>query len=435
MPETANTRLSDRIIDSPVLDGLRLVTLPMKVKDVVTILGSFYGGDIFNPPANPMVAEITANMLDKGTEKRDKFAVSELLEATGARINFDSDDYRVSFSVRCLKENLPIVIELLAEQLQLPAFDKADLLTTRQRYLANIKRHNENTEYRARARFTQLNYPVNHPNCVPTSEQQVSGVENAGVSQLQEFHQQHYGLGNMAVVATGDYDRATLEELFSRYFLNWKQSDISPPALTDRRGFMKQSPTEEIVTMPEKTSVDVFMGFVVGINREHPDYLPLNVASYILGGNFSARLMSTVRDEQGLTYGIGAGLSGAMNEKDGFWVTHGTFAPELLKKGRASTLTQIDRWIKDGVTADELAVKKDTITGSYKVGLATTAGMASAILDTLERGKEISYIDDYVDEINALSLDQLNAAIKGYIHLDRLVTVCAGSIDDRMNPL
>jgi zinc protease len=283
--------------------------------------------------------------------------------------------------------------------------------------------------------FSQLNYPTGHPNRVPTYEEQIAGVESSEVSQLHEFHQQHYGLGSLTVVATGDFDRAMLEELFSGRFVDWPLSNVTPPTLDDRRGFLNLPPTEEIVTMPEKTSVDMIMGFVVGIDREHPDYLPLSVASYVLGGNFSARLMSTVRDEQGLTYGIGSGLSGVMNKKDGYWATYGTFAPELLAKGKASTLTQIDRWIKDGITADELAVKKNTLTGSYKVGLATTTGMASVLLDLLERGKEISYIDDYVDEINALSLEQVNAAIEKYIRMERLVTVYAGSIDSSMNPL
>jgi zinc protease len=174
--------LASRIADDYIMSGLRLVTLPMEVKDVVTIFGSFYGGDIFNPPGNEMVAEITTNMLDKGTEKRDKFVISELLESVGARINFDSDDYRVSFSVRCLKEDLPLVIELLAEQLRSPAFEETDLLTTRKRYTANLKRQNENTDYRARARFTQLNYPADHPNYNPTIESQVADLESIEVS-------------------------------------------------------------------------------------------------------------------------------------------------------------------------------------------------------------------------------------------------------------
>lgn len=431
----AEKPLSSRITDGYVLNGLRLITLPMEVKDVVTIFGSFYGGYIFNPPGNNMVAEITANMLDKGTEKRDKFVISELLESVGARINFDSDDYRVSFSVRCLTGNLPLVVELLAEQLRSPVFQEADLLTTRKRYTANLKRQNENTEYRARARFTQLNYPADHPNCIPTIESQVASLEGIEESHLREFHGRNYGLGNLTVVATGDIDRDTLEEIFGSQFVDWPQADITLPSLDGRRGFFDLPLTEETVTLSEKTSVDLIMGFVVGIDREHPDYLPLSVASYILGGNFSARLMSTVRDEQGLTYGISSGISGAMNGKDGYWITHGTFAPELVVKGKASTLTQIKKWIKKGVTSAELEMKKNTITGSYKVGLATTSGMAVAILDILERGKEVTYIDDYVDEINALTLDQVNAAIRNYIHLDRLVTICAGSIDEQWKPL
>ena len=187
--------------------------------------------------------------------------------------------------------------------------------------------------------------------------------------------------------------------------------------------------------MPDKTSVDLVQGLLVGIDREHPDYLPLSMGTYVLGGNFSARLMTTVRDEEGLTYGIGASIHGAAEGKDGFWAVHGTFSPELLAKGMKSIRVQLNKWVKKGITAEELALKKTTLTGGYKVGLATTAGIAATILDILERGRDLTYLDKYVDEIEALTLDGINRAIETYIQPDSLVTVAAGSIDGDWKPL
>jgi len=107
----------------------------------------------------------------------------------------------------------------------------------------------------------------------------------------------------------------------------------------------------------------------------------------------------------------------------------------LLDKGRASILAQLNRWVGEGVTPEELSVKKTTLTGSYKVGLATTSGLAATILDILERGKDIDYIDEYMEEINTLALDKVNAAIRRYIKPENINTVAAGSIDRCWKPL
>ncbi|UCD38960.1 MAG: insulinase family protein [Fidelibacterota bacterium] len=427
--------LAGRIHDEDVLDGLRLVTMPMQVAGMVTIVGSLYGGDIFNPGENDVVAEVTTSMLDKGTKRRDQFAVSGLLESVGAQISFNSDDYRLNFSARCLKENVPLVVELLAEQLREPAFNKQNLTTLQKRIVGNLRRRGENTDYRARVRFSQISYPANHPNFVPPLDKQIGDVESITASELRGFHSRHLGLGSMIIVATGDLDRTGLEQSLHQHFSGWQMVNLERPSLDDRRGYRNQQHQEEIVTMRDKTSVDLVSGLVVGIDREHPDYLPLSMGTYILGGNFSARLMATVRDKEGLTYGLGSSLGGADNGKDGYWTTQATFAPGLLEQGRTSILAQLEKWVKHGVTAEELEVKKTTLVGNYKVGLATTSGMAATLLDILERGKDCTYIDEYVDEINALVLDEINTAISKYILLDNLTTVAAGSIDQEWQPL
>ena len=110
---TTASAIVSRLTDGMPIEGLRLVTLPKGVEDVVTMGGSFYAGNVFGSVDRRSVADVVAGMLDKGTGKRDKFEIGALLEGVGASIRFSSDDYRVSFTARCLKADVPLVLELL----------------------------------------------------------------------------------------------------------------------------------------------------------------------------------------------------------------------------------------------------------------------------------------------------------------------------------
>ncbi len=106
----------------------------------------------------------------------------------------------------------------------------------------------------------------------------------------------------------------------------------------------------------------------------------------------------------------------------------GTFAPELLDQGVASTLRELRRFVTDGVTAEELRDFKATIIGSYKIGLATSEGAAGQLLVNVQRGLPVSYIDELPQKIAALTLEQVNGAIKKHLRPDTMLTVEAGTL-------
>ena len=174
----------------------------------------------------------------------------------------------------------------------------------------------------------------------------------------------------------------------------------------------------------------MYLGQAIGINRRHKDYYPLKMAIYVLGGNFSARLMQTIRDEAGLTYGIGSSLSGTGFGSDGYWSTWATFAPDLLEKGKRATHNQIKEWYNNGITEKELNEKKTTIMGAYKVGLDSTGGLAARILSNAQQREKIEHLDKYPEIIKNISLDKVNKTIKKYIKPKQLTFVAAGTFDD-----
>ncbi|RMF09586.1 MAG: insulinase family protein [Candidatus Neomarinimicrobiota bacterium] len=425
--------LASQITESEPLAGLRLFTMNSGVQDVVTIKGSLLGGDQYSPEDNPMVADLTASMLDQGTKSKSKYDISEQLESVGAEINFSSGTYRVRFSARCLKEDVPLVLSLLAEQLREPAFNADDLESVKKRTIGSLRRAKESTRNQASTAFSQIIYPEGHPNYKLSTDDAIAAVERITTDDLRAFHDRVYGLGSVLISAVGDVDDASFSQEVQRAFAGWKTSSVTFEP--DPHRARPNQPRKSFLTIRDKTSVDLYIGQAVGLSRDDPDYYPLMFGVYVLGGNFSARLMSTVRDQQGLTYGTYSALTGVDNKADGYWFAWGTFAPSLLDKGIQAIQEQLKLWKDQGITPEELEAKKNTITGSYKVGLATTNGLASQILTNAERGHDLSFLDEYPNIINRLTLEEVNHAIQTYVDLDNLILVAAGSIDSEGHPL
>lgn len=418
-----------QINDVTPVDGVRVLSLETGVHDVVTIAGSLLGGDVFSPVSNNATADMTASMLDQGTEERDKFAISEILEDVGAALSFTSDNYRVRFGAICLSKDVGVVLEILAEQLRRPAFSEKELNTLIKRRTGELKKQSEDTRTRATEAFLQMLYPEGHPNFYIPMERQIAATEAVQAHELRDFYKDNYGVGSLTIVAVGDVDHKKISDGVEKYFSGWQKSPLSINRSGDITANEIDEPIDRRIKMKGKTSADVVFGHPIGIDRDHDDFRPLMLGHFILGGNFSARLMSTVRDQEGLTYGIQSAVAGVDNGNDGYWYIWGTFAPELVDQGRESALRQLKTWIKQGVTEDELSRKKTTASGMYKVGLATTAGLAGQILATVEHGRELDYIDSYPDKINAVTLNEVNKAIKKYCDERELVTVVAGPTD------
>jgi zinc protease len=424
--------IASQTVTSNPVGGLKLKTMKTPVQDVVTITGSMFGGDEFSPETNKAVAELTAEMLEEGTTKHNKFEISEKLESVGASLSFSSDKYRVRFSARCLQKDVSLVIELLGEQLRYPVFNESDLENLKKRRVGNLQRAKENTRAQAGGKFSRIIYPENHPNYSREIDEEIADVEKTTVTDISSYHKNNYGLGKTLVVAVGDVDNDVLSKSLQKALGDWRQLDLEIPARNISANDINS--TTQYITMEDKTSVDMFLGLPIGIDRKHDDYYALMVGNYILGGNFAARLMQTVRDQMGLTYGIYSSVRGVNDDNDGYWSIWGTFAPNLLQDGKTATVDQVSGWIS-GVTEDELNAKKETITGSYKVGMATTGGLAGQILRNAERGYEDEMLDQYPSIIQDISLEEVNTAIKKYIDPKKLVIVAAGSVDETGKPL
>jgi zinc protease len=268
-------------------------------------------------------------------------------------------------------------------------------------------------------------YPIGHPNRSPSPEEYLKDIETAKREDVVAFHQKHYGPAHCTIVVVGDVDIPELQAEIGKAFSGWTGG---VPVIRPAKAAMTDAPKEQNIHMPDKTSVSVVMGQSTGLRYSDPQYQALRLGTAVLGGSgFSGRLMQTVRDNEGLTYGV---YSNTSNDTftDGDWKINATFAPALLEKGIAATKRELTKWYTEGISPAELDYRKDNLVGSFKVSLATTEGMAAALLTAKHRGYDQTWLDQYPGKINALTLSEVNTAIKTHLQPESMVIIKAGTI-------
>jgi zinc protease len=424
-PAVAGSALVAPRVHRRTIAGIDVITLPTAIHDVVTIRGALSGGDVFNPPENAAIADLTAGMLDKGTTQHDKFALAALLEQAGATLHFGTGTHTVNVSGKCLRKDLPLVIGLLAEQLRSPRFDADEFAKLKKQLTGERRRLMEDTDYRAEAAFERAAFPAGHPNRPAADEKYLADLEAATLDQVKAFHAANYGPASFHVVLVGDVDEDAVNHSFATDFGGWQGGKPIP---TTAKAPLPATGTTEKVNMPGKTSVTFVIGQPSELRYADAHYQALRMATAVLGsGFFSARLLDHVRNREGLTYGIGAQLD-ADTYADGDWYIEGTFAPELLDKGVASTMRELHNFCANGVTADELKNFKVTLTGSYKVALSTTGGLANVLLGAIQRGYGPEWVDQYPHVVENLTLDEVNGAIRQFLNPEKMIAVEAGTL-------
>lgn len=421
-PKTFESRIIERQAGT-----CRLFVLPSEVENVVSWQGSCISNPVFEEDGE-LRQSLVVTMLDKGTRRRDRFQIADVLENRGAQLRFQDRGTRIGFSGRALRKDVKDVMEVMAEQLTEPLFDEQEFLKARMRIGASIQRSMESTSTQAAHLLRRQIYDPSHPNYAIAAPEELDALQRISLDSLRTYHEAHFGGTECMLVVVGDVDVEEIEQIVADSMGGWQPHHA--PARFEQSA-RTRPPAHLPFPMPDKTNIDVRMGHPLKIRRDEAVYTWLHLGNYILGGNFSSRLMDIVRDEMGLTYGVSSSLTGVTSRYDGHWQIGITLSEDKLKTGIDATLGVLSEFVKDGVTETELADKKTTLTGTFKVQLATTNGLANTILRGFERGFGRDYLDRFPEWIEAATLDQVNTAIKAHFSPEALHIAMAGSIPQK----
>jgi zinc protease len=420
-------RFSSRVLREELATGAVLLVLENRATPTVSVCGSLRAGSYFEPRERPGLARVTAEMLKRGTRRRSKLELAGALEGVGADIEFDADAFAVRVSARSLAQDFPALVSLLAEMLREPSFPADELEKLKQQTVASLREQQSDTRWRAYERLTQVVFDEAHPFYAHAGERLVESVGSITVEDVRGFYERTYGGRTLILSVAGDVRAGEATALVREALNDFGGPEDAEVAVVDPAP--QEGGRREVVLVKDKANADVLLGSAAPLRRDAADYYAALLANRALGeSTLSSRLGLRVRDAEGLTYGIASRFR-APTLAAGPWYITVSVSPGNVERAIASTLEVLREYVREGIRADELEDEKSSAIGSFKVSLSTNAGLAAALWNAEFYGLGPDYVERYPELVRAVTVEEVNAAIRKYFRPDHLTIVVAGDIE------
>ncbi|HEY6455880.1 MAG TPA: pitrilysin family protein [Steroidobacteraceae bacterium] len=372
------------------------------------------------------VGRLTGAMLMRGTRKHTRQQLQDELTRLKATLGVSGDANGVSVSLESTRENLPAVLDLAAEVVQQPAFPADQLDEIKRQRLAQIdSSRSEPQSLASQAERRYLSpYAPGDFRYAPTFDEEVASVSKITVQDLQQFQQRFYGASNGEAAFVGSFDADAVTQALQRDFGAWKSPSAYVRAAAVYKAIVAKS---ETIETPDKANAVYFSNGTLRLRDDDPAYPALEIGNAILGGGFlNSRLATRIRQHDGVSYTVGSSLSADPLDAVGSFSVYAICAPQNIGKVETDVHEELERALKSGYTAKEVADAKSGILQARIVARSTDRALANTLASHLFLGRDFSWDAKFERSIAAATPQAIDAALRQYIDPQSLFTVKAG---------
>ncbi len=401
-------------------NGITVLLLEQHFLPIVEVHALIKAGSAQDPPEKAGLANMVASLLDEGTINRSSKQLAEQIDFVGGSLEVRADEDFTTASARTLKKDIDMGMTLLADILQRPAFPKPEFERVRSQILGEIASDNDDPGHVAMKAFNQIVFQ-NHPYRWPVNgtEETLSKITLADVH---SFYAKEYLPNQVILTIVGDVTAEQAMALVQANFGSWKKGAVP------LRSIKKPTPIDKkAVQLIEKdlTQSTIVIGHP-GISRTNPDFYAVTVMNHILGaGGFSSRLMDSIRDKQGLAYGITSHYD-ARSMPGSFWISLQT-RTETTNQAITSVLAEMKAIREGPVSEQELADAKAFLMGSFPLRLDSTAKLTQTLAQVEFFGLGFDYFSQYPKWIERVTKEDVLRAAKLYLDPQHYALVVVGN--------
>jgi zinc protease len=362
-----------------------------------------------------------ASLLDEGTTSRTSKQLAEQIDFVGGALEVKAAEDFTTASVRVLKKDVELGFTLLADILQHPAFLKPEFERIRSQILGEMASDNDDPGHVAMKAFNQLVFH-GHPYRWPLNgtEESLNKITHADVV---GFYAREYAPSQMILTIVGDVTAEQVTAFVQTHFGGWKKA--SQPSRSAKGAPPIEKKTVQLIEK-DLTQSNVILGHG-GISRTNPDFYAVTVMNYILGaGGFSSRLMDSIRDKQGLVYGIMSHFDARLMPGS-FWVNFQT-RTEATNQAIQGVLAELKSIREAPVTDQELSEAKSFLIGSFPLRLDSTAKLAQVLAQVEFYGLGFEYFSQYPKWIERVTKEDVQRVAKQYLYPQRYALVVVGNV-------
>jgi zinc protease len=399
-------------------NGLQVVAIAHHEQPAVSLRLLVRAGAALDPADRPGVAAMVGTLLDQGTTTRSAHEIADTVDSRGGALGTGAGTDLSYVNAVVLKPDFGFALELVADVARHPAFAPEEIERQRQQVLSGLRVAWEDPDNIARLVFDRLVFGA-HPYGRPSTGTPQS-IPQITRDDLLAFHRQYFTPNNSILAIVGDI---TAEEAFEgaeRALGDWPRQEVPVVELPE-----PPPPTRRLVLIdrPGAVQTELRVGHL-GIPRNHPDYMALNLAIRILGGEGSNRLHRVLRSERGLTYGASADLETL--EQSGSIVADTDTRSDATAEVLRLTVEEFARLRRERVHPRELSEAQAYLAGNFPLTIETPGAIAMQVLNAIFYGLDLEELETFRERVNAVTVDDIQRVARTYLLPDRLSIVLVG---------
>jgi zinc protease len=401
-------------------NGVTLVLMPKRDVPLVTLLAQVKGGGESEAANLAGLADITNDLLLRGTSNRSAEQIAEEIDFLGASISTTSDSAANAVSLEVLSKDVQQGVEILADLIKAPVFPEDEVAKELARALDNAKSAKDNPRSALSSYSPRFFFGDAHPYGRVADEDSIARIQR---QHILDYHQRAYCGANLSVIVVGDFDPAALRVALTKAFSDVKRGEAYSWVKT---GPVSRPGAHRLLLVDDPQATQTYFQIMQpGISGTSEDRVPMMLVNTLFGGRFTSMLMDALRVDAGLTYGATSIMQ--MRRLPGSLAINTFTANETTEQAIDLSVELLQRLRKDGLNEEQLASAKAYVKGTMPTSTVETNDQLASRLASFEiTGLDRSDIDTLFARIDAVTVDDARRVIDRYYQTEGLTFVLVG---------
>lgn len=419
-PGMAKPAIVPDFYTNQLANGIKVIGTKVAETPKVTFMINVGGGSIMQKDMKKLgVDDLTVAMMNEGTEKYTSEEMSAALDLLGSTIGFGSGRHSASVFVRCDLDKIDATFKLLEEKLYHPRFDEKDFNRIKKQMAQGLYQSKKDAGYLAGRAYNELLYG----NTILGQSPTYKTVQKVSLDDVKEFYKTTFSPSLASVVVVGDISQEDAIKKLS-FLNNWKAPKVEMPNITS--DFPSIDGTTIYIVHKQNAPQSVLaMGY-----RDMPydatgEFYKSNLMNYTFGGAFNSRINLNLREKKGYTYGIGAGFRG--DELAGTYTISASVKGKATDSSLIEIFKEMDNYIKNGITDEELAFMKSSVLQSDALDYETPRQKASFLSRIQRYNLPKDYVNQQATIVKNITKQEINELAKKHLHKENMVIVVVGN--------
>lgn len=412
-------------------EHLKLVMLPKRSRgDEVTAQIMFHFADDASTKGLETAGDFAGNLLTYGSKTMTREQIAASFDKLQARVSVTGGSRLAVISLTAKRQNLVAALRLAADVLRNPVYPEAGFEEMRMRSITGLESNRlqpgQIVDEAMRKYFDP--WPVGHPKAYRSVEQKLAAVKALKLEDVRAFHRNFFGTSEGEIAVVGSFDPEVIKREVTTLFAHW--ASPHPFVRSEEPYYQPAKVVRENFETPDKANAVIVSRSNFELGVDDPDHPALLVAARIFGGGSKAsRLGDRVREKEGLSYYVGGGVIVDPVDGNGKFYMQATSAPENMAQVEKAMNEELRRFVRDGVTAEEVEDAKAGLLTRYEDARSSDGSIAATLRLNLFLDRTMQWTADFEQAIRKLDVEQVNAAIRRRIDPSKVSTFVAGDFE------